>query len=69
MDDAFSGLGIAILSVTCDNGLAAAVPALRSGDALSVSGWGTCARIPLAVTTLAMLMTRITVIFALKKIL
>lgn len=69
MDDAFSGLGIAILSVTLDNGFVAAVPALLSRDALSVSGWGIRTRIPLAVTTLAMLMTRFTVISALKKIL
>ena len=69
MDDAFSGLEIAILSVTCDNGLAGAVPVLLARVALSVSGRVIYARIPLAVTTLAMLMTRITVIFALKKIL
>lgn len=69
MDDAFSGLGIAILSVTLDNGFVAAVPALLSRDALSVSGWGIRARIPLAVTALAMLMARITVISALKKML
>jgi hypothetical protein len=62
-------LGIAIISVTCDNGCAAAVPALLSRDALSVSGGVICARIPLAVTTLAMLMTRFIVIFALKKML
>ena len=69
MDDAFSGLGIAILSVTCDNGMSAAVPALLSRDALSVSGWVILALIPLAVTALAMLMARITVISALKKML
>jgi len=62
----FRPLGIAILSVTCDDGGAAA---LLSRDALSVSGWGIRTRIPLAVTALAMLMTRFTVISALKKIL
>jgi len=49
--------------------LAGAVPVLLARVALSVSGRVIYARIPLAVTTLAMLMTRITVIFALKKIL
>ncbi len=69
MDDAFSELGIAIARVTFDKGFAAAVPGLLSGVALSVSGWVICTRIPLAVTTLAMLKTRFTVISALKKIL
>ncbi len=45
------------------------MPALLSRDTLSVSGGVIRTRIPLAVTALAMLMTRFTVIFALKKML
>lgn len=69
MDDAFLELRIAIARVTCDDGGATAVPALLSRDTLSVSGGVIRTRIPLAVTALAMLMTRFTVIFALKKML
>jgi len=47
----------------------AAQPGLLSGDALSVLGWVILALIPLAVTALAMLMARFTVISALKKML
>lgn len=64
------GFGAAAITlVTLDNGFVAAVPALLSRDALSVSGWVILALIPLAVTALAMLMARITVISALKKML
>jgi hypothetical protein len=45
------------------------MPALLSGDGVSVSGRVNCGRIPLAVTALAMLMARFTVISALKKML
>jgi cell division transport system permease protein len=64
------GFGAAAITiVTLDNGFVAAQPGLLSGDALSVSGWVILALIPLAVTALAMLMARFTVISALKKML
>lgn len=59
----------AITGVTPHEGCVAAMPALLSGDGVSVSGGVNCGRIPLAVTMCAMLMARFTVISALKKIL
>ena len=59
----------AITGVTPHEGCVAAMPALLSGDGVSVSGRVNCGRIPLAVTMCAMLMARFTVISALKKIL
>jgi cell division transport system permease protein len=59
----------AAVLVTVNNGLAAAEPGFLSGAAFPVSGWAILALIPLAVTALAMLMARVTVISALKKML
>lgn len=59
----------AIILVTLNNGFVAAQPGLLSGVAFPLSGWIILALIPLAVTALAMLMARLTVISALKKIL
>jgi hypothetical protein len=59
----------AITGVTPHDGSVAAMPALLSDDGVSVSGRVNCGRIPLAVTALAMLMARFTVISALKKML
>ena len=69
MDDAFFGSAAAITSVTRHEGFVAAVPALHPSLALSVARWGIRTRIPLAVTSLAMLMICFTVISVLKKIL
>ncbi|MFN3620167.1 cell division protein FtsX [Sphingorhabdus sp.] len=59
----------AAVLVTLNNGFAAAQSGLLSGVAFPVAGWAILAIIPLAVTALAMLMARFTVISALKKML
>lgn len=59
----------AFVLVVLNNGFAAAEPGLFSGVAFPLSGWIILALIPLAVTALAMLMARFTVISALKKML
>ncbi|MES2781929.1 MAG: cell division protein [Pseudomonadota bacterium] len=59
----------AFIMVTLGNQFAAAEPSLLSGVAFPLYGWVILALIPLAVTALAMLMARFTVISALKKML
>lgn len=59
----------AFVMVTLGQRFAAAEPSLLSGVAFPVYGWAVLACIPLAVTALAMLMARFTVISALKKML
>lgn len=59
----------AFILVTLGNQFAAAEPSLLSDVAFPVYGWIVLALIPLAVTALAMLMARFTVISALKKML
>lgn len=59
----------AFIMVTLGNQFAAAEPSLLSGVAFPLYGWIILALIPLAVTVLAMLMARFTVISALKKML
>ena len=66
----FVGFGAAAaVLVMLNNGFAAAEPSLLSGVAFPAFGWIILALIPLAVTALAMLMARFTVISALKKML
>lgn len=66
----FVGFGAAaVVLVMLNNGFAAAEPSLLSGVAFPNFGWVVLALIPLAVTALAMLMARFTVISALKKML
>ena len=66
----FVGFGAAaVVLVMLNNGFAAAEPSLLSGVAFPNFGWVILALIPLAVTALAMLMARFTVISALKKML
>ena len=57
----------AFVMVTLGDMFAAAEPSLLSGVAFPFYGWAILALIPLAVTALAMLMARLTVISALKK--
>lgn len=59
----------AFVMATLSDQLAAAEPSLLAGVAFPVYGWIILALIPLAVTALAMLMARFTVISALKKML
>ena len=59
----------AFVMVALGKRFAAAEPSLLSGVAFPVYGWAVLACIPLAVTALAMLMARFTVISALKKML
>lgn len=59
----------ALILIALGDRFAAAEPSLLSGVAFPVYGWAILALIPLAVAALAMLMARLTVISALKKML
>lgn len=59
----------AFIMMALGDRFAAAEPSLLSGVAFPIYGWAVLALIPLAVTALAMLMARLTVISALKKML